>query len=138
MSFSVRIEPDGVEWAGTSVPALFAQKSNLVRPEFWTMLRDILRFNSHSSDLVERGLLPTGSLGEFLDRGAYGPAFRDWYLLPMAAAIWSCPTQQMAAYPAATSCASATTTACCRSMAGRSGAPCAVADASMCADSPPA
>jgi predicted NAD/FAD-binding protein len=102
MSFSVRIEPDGVEWAGTSVPALFAQKSNLVRPEFWTMLRDILRFNSHSSDLVERGLLPTGSLGEFLDRGAYGPAFRDWYLLPMAAAIWSCPTQQMAAYPAAT------------------------------------
>jgi predicted NAD/FAD-binding protein len=102
MSFSVRVERDGVEWAGTSVPALFAQKSNLVRPEFWTMLRDIMRFNSHSSDLVERGLLPTGSLGEFLDRGAYGRAFRDWYLLPMAAAIWSCPTQQMAAYPAAT------------------------------------
>jgi len=102
MSFSVRIEQEGLEWAGNSLAALFAQKSNLMRPEFWAMLRDILRFNSQASGLIEGGRLPAGSLGEFLDRGGYGSALRDWYLLPMAAAIWSCPTQQMTAYPAAT------------------------------------
>jgi len=102
MSFSVRIEEDGIEWAGTSLPALFAQTSNLVRPEFWAMLRDVLRFNSQASALIDTGRPPAGSLGEFLDRSGYGAAFRDWYLLPMAAAIWSCPTEQMSAYPAAT------------------------------------
>ena len=102
MSFSVRIEEDGLEWAGTSLAALFAQKSNLVRPEFWAMLRDVLRFNSQANASIDAGHLPAGSLGELLDRGGYGCAFRDWYLLPMAAAIWSSPTQQMAAYPAAT------------------------------------
>jgi uncharacterized protein len=102
MSFSVRIEEDGIEWAGASLPALFAQKSNLVRPEFWAMLHDILRFNSQTSALIDAGRLPAGSLGEFLGRSGYGAAFRDWYLLPMAAAIWSCSTEQMSAYPAAT------------------------------------
>ncbi len=100
MSFSVQIEHEGLEWAGTSFGSLFAQKSNLLRPEFWGMIKDILRFNSHTTGLIAGGRVPAGSLGEFLDRGGYSRAFREWYLLPMAAAIWSCPTAQMSAYPA--------------------------------------
>ncbi len=94
MSFSVRIEQERLEWAGNSLAALFAQKANLVRPVFWIMLKDILRFNRETSALIEGGRPVAGSLGEFLDRGGYGRAFRDWYLLPMAAAIWSCPTDR--------------------------------------------
>jgi predicted NAD/FAD-binding protein len=102
MSFSVRIEEARVEWAGASLATLFAQKSNLVRPEFWVMLKYVMRFNRECSALVERAQAPDESLGEFLDRRGYGRAFRDWYLLPMAGAIWSCPTDQMLAYPAST------------------------------------
>ena len=101
MSFSVSIEQDAVEWAGNSILALFARRTNLVRPVFWIMLKEILRFNREAISSLSSGREPAGSLGEFLDRGRYGRAFRDWYLLPMAAAIWSCPTRQMMAYPAA-------------------------------------
>jgi predicted NAD/FAD-binding protein len=101
MSFSAQIEHEGLEWAGSSLTSLFAQKSNLVRPEFWRMIKDILRFNRHASGLIASGRAPADTLGEFLDRGAYSRPFRDWYLLPMAAAIWSCPAGQMGAYPAA-------------------------------------
>jgi predicted NAD/FAD-binding protein len=99
MSFSVRIEEARIEWAGTSLATLFAQKSNLVRREFWAMLRDVVRFNRESSALVLRGEERNESLGDFLAARGYGRAFRDWYLLPMAGAIWSCPTDQMLAYP---------------------------------------
>jgi len=99
MSFSVSVGQDDLEWSGTDLPALFAQKRNLVRPRFWKMLADIVRFNREGTALVERNDAPSCSLGEFLARGGYGAAFRDWYLLPMAAAIWSCPTQQMLEYP---------------------------------------
>lgn len=102
MSFSVQIEHEGVEWAGTSLTSLFAQKTNLIRPEFLGMIKDVLRFNRHATDSLAAGRSPEGSLSEFLQRGGYSRAFRDWYLLPMAAAIWSCPTGQMGAYPAAT------------------------------------
>jgi len=101
MSFSVRIDEEGVEWAGNSVFTLFAQKTNLMRPVFWIMLKEILRFNRQTTAALLAGNGPTGSLGAFLDHGRYSRAFRDWYLLPMAAAIWSCPTRQMMEYPAA-------------------------------------
>jgi predicted NAD/FAD-binding protein len=102
MSFSVRIEQDRVEWAGASAATLFAQKSNLLRPDFWTMLKDIVRFNREAVGLLAQGREPEGSLAEFLDVRNFGRAFREWYLLPMAAAIWSCPTGRMLSYPAAT------------------------------------
>ena len=102
MSFSVRIEQDRVEWAGASLATLFAQKSNLLRPDFWVMLKDIVRFNREGIGLLAQGKDPGGSLAEFLDSRNFGRAFREWYLLPMAAAIWSCPTGQMLSYPAAT------------------------------------
>ncbi|MBI1396567.1 MAG: FAD-dependent oxidoreductase [Betaproteobacteria bacterium] len=100
MSFSVRVDSENLEWAGSSVGGVFAQRRNLVRPEFWRMLQDILRFNREASGAVERSASGLGTLGEFLDRQRYGRAFRDWYLLPMGAAIWSCPAARMLDYPA--------------------------------------
>ncbi len=101
MSFSVRIESANVEWAGSNLAAVFAQRRNLVRPQFWGMLSDILRFNREANALAQSSCI-TATLGEFLDAGSYGQAFREWYLLPMAGAIWSCPTAAMLEYPAQT------------------------------------
>lgn len=100
MSFSVSLG-DRLEWAGTSLATVFAQPVNLVRPRFLGMLADILRFNREAggdAPLPDTAL----SLGDFLACGRYGDAFRDWYLLPMAAAIWSCPVRTMLDYPFAT------------------------------------
>jgi len=102
MSFGVSLQAEGIEWAGTDLTTLFAQRSNLVRPAFWQMLRDLKRFNRETTRLAREHSAPDLSLGEYLDRHAYGEPFRNWYLLPMAAAIWSCPTAQMLAYPLAT------------------------------------
>ncbi len=101
MSFSVRLEHNGLEWAGANLTALFAQRANLLRPAFWSMLKDILRFNREATALIQQGGRIEGSLGAYLQAGGYGAQFRDWYLLPMAAAIWSCPTRQMLEYPCA-------------------------------------
>lgn len=102
MSFSVRLEAEGIEWAGSSLATVFAQRRNLLRPAFWGMLGDILRFNREATALAHRTDASAQSLGEFLDAGRYGRAFRDWYLLPMAGAIWSCPVSAMLRYPART------------------------------------
>ncbi|BBP00903.1 NAD(P)/FAD-dependent oxidoreductase [Sulfuriferula nivalis] len=99
MSFSVQIADDELAWAGTSIATLFADKRNLVRPRFWLMIKDILRFNREARRLLE-DKLNQNTLEEFLVHNNYSTAFRDWYLLPMAAAIWSCPTQQMLDFPA--------------------------------------
>ena len=101
MSFSVSLGGE-VEWAGTSLASVFAQKSNLVRPRFLAMLRDILRFNRAATAAVANGVAADIPLGEYLTRHHYSASFRDWYLLPMAGAIWSCPTATMLAYPFAT------------------------------------
>ena len=102
MSFSVRVDEEHLEWAGNSIATVFAQKRNLIKPEFWGMLKDILRFNRESTEIVVSGSGYQGTLGQFLHRRGYGRAFRDWYLLPMSGAIWSCPTRQMLDYPADT------------------------------------
>ena len=106
MSFAVSVARAGgrrLEWAGTDLGAVFAQRRNLLSPRFLGMLRDILRFNREATRIARlAGSDERVSLGEFLDRGRYGDAFRRWYLLPMAAAIWSCPMATMLAYPLAT------------------------------------
>ena len=99
MSFSVRDEATGLEYNGTSVNALFAQRRNLLRPSFLGMVRDILRFNREAPRL----LLGPGaelSLQEFLDRGRYGRAFIAHYVVPMGAAIWSTDPASMLHFPA--------------------------------------
>ncbi len=103
MSFSVSVRPRDFEWCGSNLGTLFAQPSNALRPAFWKMLADILRFNRQASTLAlmpahEAGELST-PLSDFLRAHRYGDAFRDRYLLPMAAAIWSCPMDRMLAFP---------------------------------------
>lgn len=94
MSFSVSLESPRLEWAGAGLATLFAQPANLLRPGFARMLRDVMRFNREAPAAAG-----AATLGEYLAAGRYSAEFRDWYLLPMAAAIWSCPTRAMLEYP---------------------------------------
>lgn len=94
MTFSVSLASPKLEWAGTSLDTLFAQRTNLLRPGFLRMARDVLRFNREAPRASG-----AATVGEFLAAGRYSAEFRDWYLLPMAAAIWSCPTRTMLDYP---------------------------------------
>ena len=97
MSFSVKLDRPDLEWAGTDLTTVFGQRRNLARPAFWAMLRDILRFNREA---VREPALASGmALGDYLRARGYGQPFIEWYLLPMAAAIWSCPASQMLEFP---------------------------------------
>ena len=91
MSFSVRDDAAGIEWSGADLAGLVAQPANALRPAFWRMVADILRFNREARSLVDRHGVPDLTLREYLAAARYSPSFRDWYLLPMAAAIWSSP-----------------------------------------------
>ena len=102
MSFAVSLENPDLEWAGSNLTTVFGQKRNLLRREFWAMLSDILRFNRESVGWLATHPDNQRSLRDFLNEGGYSVAFADWYLLPMAAAIWSCPTGQMLDTPLAT------------------------------------
>lgn len=102
MGFSVKLPTGGrmLEWAGGNLDQVFCQRGNLLRPAFLRMLRDILRFNRAATALAQGGA-PKISLGTYLLEQGYSSQFRDWYLLPMAACIWSCPSEQMLAFPLA-------------------------------------
>lgn len=105
MSFGLSVRHAGrtLEWAGTSLDTVFAQRRNLLSPRFIWMLRDLLRFNRHATRIAQASEPQEDmTLGEFLDQHRYREPFRRWYLLPMAAAIWSCPTATMLDYPIAT------------------------------------
>ena len=104
MSFSVKASDPHLEWSGSSLNALFADRSNLVRPSFWRMLRDIDRFNRLCTAMAKTAVGPSTdqTIGEFLDAHAFSAAFREGYFLPMIGCIWSCPTEQMLAFPVAT------------------------------------
>jgi len=100
MSFSVSSDSEGIEYAGSNLDTLFAQRGNLLKPAFWRMLRDILRFNREAAHDLEQGKLSPGlSLGDYLRDGGYSREFRDWYLIPMGAAIWSSGTRGMSEFP---------------------------------------
>jgi len=104
MSFSVQARQDRLEWSGCDLNTVFAQRSNLVRPRFLSMLRDVLRFNKLTTAIAERGhdAELAEPIGDFLARERFGSAFRDWYFLPMVGCIWSCPTDQMLRFPIGT------------------------------------
>ncbi|XVJ68595.1 MAG: NAD(P)-binding protein [Rhizobacter sp.] len=101
MSFSVKVPQANLEWNGSTLNTVFAQRRNLARPAFWGMLSDVLRFNrlctalaqSHSATALQQ------SIGDFLDQHRFNQVFRDWYFLPMIGCIWSCPTAQMLQFP---------------------------------------
>ena len=99
MGFSSRCETTGIEYSGSSLNQLFTQRRNLFRPRFHSMIRDILRFNRESRELIDYDD-ETLSLGRYLEENKYGRLFIDNYIIPMGAAIWSTDPQQMLAFPA--------------------------------------
>ena len=104
MSFSVQNPVTGLEWSGTNLDGVFAQRGNLLRPRFWRMLAEIVRFNRLATGLATSGADAAldEPIGDFLDREGFGPAFREGYFLPMIGCIWSCPTDQMLRFPVGT------------------------------------
>jgi predicted NAD/FAD-binding protein len=102
MSFSVQIPDAGVEWAGTNLATVFGQYRNLLRPSFWRMLKEIIHFNSNAKRLLTIAESKPISLGRMLDLEGYSRLLRDWYLLPMAAAIWSSKPKEILDFPAET------------------------------------
>jgi len=100
MSFAVSIDDGALEYGTTTFGQLIAQKRNLIRPRFWSMLNDLLRFYREAPSFQESGDT-VASLGDYLDKGRYGRAFQEDHLLPMAAAIWSTPAGEIRDYPAA-------------------------------------
>ena len=106
MSFSVQVPRPagqaGLEWSGSSLATVFAQKRNLLRPGFWWMLKEILRFNRLATQLAQDEAGLTGSVADFLAQHRFGSAFREHYLLPMIGCIWSSPTEQMLQFPIGT------------------------------------
>ena len=108
MSFSVQVPNKNgrgaLEWNGANLNTVFAQRSNLFKPSFIQMLRDVVRFNTLATELAERNQDHelAQPLSGFLISHKFSDAFRDWYLLPMLGCIWSCPTDQMLKFPVAT------------------------------------
>lgn len=119
MSFAVSRDQGGFEWAGTSLGAVFAQRRNLLSPRMWRMLFDIIRFNQFALDLLiddqedevhdqrSHGAVnhvpSMETIGQYLKREGYSDAFRDDYLLPMTAAVWSTsPDKCSLEFPAVT------------------------------------
>lgn len=109
MSFSVQVPGAGggggaLEWSGSSLNTVFAQRGNLLNARFLHMLREVLRFNRLASALAESGQEAAlrQPLADFLHQHGFSQVFRDWYFLPMLGCIWSCPTDQMLQFPVAT------------------------------------
>jgi predicted NAD/FAD-binding protein len=99
MGFGVKSEVDGLEYCGTGLNGVFAQRKNLLRPSFHRMLLDILRFNRDAYE-QSHALSDDVTLGEFLRAGGYSTQFIDQYIIPMGAAIWSTIPEQMDDFPA--------------------------------------
>jgi uncharacterized protein len=99
MSFSVRCDRTGLEYQGSSLNGLFAQRRNLLRPSFYRMLLEVLRFNRQSRELLQDDDYEL-ELGQYLDRNRYSREFIDHYLIPMGAAIWSAPPERFRQFPA--------------------------------------
>jgi len=102
MSFGVSLDNGSLEWAGTSLDTVFAQRRRIFSPSFVSMLRDILRFNARAAENLRLADISPLSLEQLLENGAYGAMFRDAYLMPMAAAIWSSSPRDILQFPAST------------------------------------
>ncbi len=99
MSFSVKHERTGLEYNGTSLNTLFAQRSNLFRPSFHRMIRDILRFHKEAPALLDDDAADL-SLADYFARNDYSQEFQDHYILPMGSAIWSASQSRLREMPA--------------------------------------
>ena len=99
MSFGVKCDKTGLEYMGSTINSLFAQRRNIFRPSFWRMILDILRFNREATDLLQDSSGDI-SLGDYLEQHKYSQVFINYYLVPMAAAVWSADQKLMFEFPA--------------------------------------
>lgn len=99
MSFSVKGKISGLEYCGTSFRTIFAQKRNFLKPWFYRMLLEIVRFNREGNAILAARSHGGYSLGRFLQEGKYSEKFKTYYVLPMGAAIWSTPGAKMLDFP---------------------------------------
>ena len=108
MSFSVQAPKvwgnEALEWSGSNLDTVFAQRGNLLRPKFLKMLGDVLRFNKICTQIAEQQKESEmrQPLSAFLAQHKFSEQFKNWYFLPMMGCIWSCPTDQMLQFPVAT------------------------------------
>ena len=102
MSFGVQHLARGLEYCGSSLNHLFAQRRNLLRPSFYRMLGQIDRFNREALAALDDPALRHLSLDNYVRRGGYGEDFFQLYLIPMSSAVWSTPPEKMRKFPAAT------------------------------------
>ena len=102
MSFGVQHRPRSLEYSGSSLNHLFAQRRNLLRPSFYRLLRQIDRFNREATAALDDPAVRAMSLDDYVRRGGYGDDFSQLYLLPMCSAVWSAPPEKMRRFPAAT------------------------------------
>ena len=104
MSFSVKCEQSSLEYNGNNLNTLFAQRSNLLRPKFYKMIADILRFNREATASINNSHkdqdINSISLGDFLHNNNYSEIFVNKYIVPMGAAIWSTKPEDMFSFPA--------------------------------------
>ncbi|MEL6435658.1 MAG: FAD-dependent oxidoreductase [Pseudomonadota bacterium] len=100
MSFALSLDNGRREWCGQDMASVFAQKRNLVSPGFWWMIKDILRFNRMAIEDRDGGAIDRLTIGQYLAKRKFSARFRDDYLIPMAAAIWSTPKVKMLDFPA--------------------------------------
>ena len=99
MSFGVKCDKSGLEYMGSTINSLFAQRRNIFRPSFWRMILDILRFNREATNLLQASSDDI-SLGDYLEQHKYSAVFINHYLVPMAAAVWSADLKLMFDFPA--------------------------------------
>jgi uncharacterized protein len=99
MSFSVRVDDSGLEYGSRSLNSLLAQRRNVLRPSFLRMVRDIARFNREAGRLLDDDTGPV-TLGEYLDGKGYSRQFIEGHILPMGAALWSAPAEEIYRFPA--------------------------------------
>ena len=102
MSFSVQHRPSGIEFSGSSVNHLFAQRRNLLRPRFWRMLAQVNRFNTEAIAALTDPAFAAMTVADYVRARGYGDDFLRLYLVPMSGAVWSTPPELMLEFPAVT------------------------------------
>ena len=102
MSFSVQHVPTGLEFSGSSLNHLFAQRRNLLRPRYWRMLMQVNRFNAEAVPALSDPRWASVTVGDYVEQRGYGRDFLEYYLIPMSGAVWSTPRDRMLEFPART------------------------------------
>lgn len=102
MTFSVQHKPSGLEFCGSGINGLFAQRRNFLNYKFYRLLYNINRFNTFAPKILDQPKFDSFTLGDFIKHFQYHPDLLEYYLIPMSSAVWSTPVNKMLAFPAKT------------------------------------